>query len=144
VDSDQQVLNKELSLFRFEGSGFRVETSFSPRFDRTSNAPFSSPLSLSLSLCGPSGHEPEGAEGGGVETSFSPRFVAREMAVFPFSAAWPERELFIDKLLVRIHFIIVMIRWTGLAPWEFESTFPSDLTSTFLDPGHTPHGKGIS
>ena len=27
-----------------------------------------------------------------------------------------ERELFIDNLLVRIHFIIVMIRWTGLAP----------------------------
>ena len=24
------------------------------------------------------------------------------------------------NLLVRIHFIIVMIRWTGLAPWEFE------------------------
>ena len=24
----------------------------------------------------------------------------------------------IDNLLVRIHFIIVMIRWTGLAPWE--------------------------
>jgi len=31
----------------------------------------------------------------------------------------PEREFFIDNLLVRIHFIIVMIRWTGLAPWEF-------------------------
>ena len=31
-----------------------------------------------------------------------------------------EREFFIDILLVRIHFIIVMIRWTGLAPWEFE------------------------
>jgi len=31
-----------------------------------------------------------------------------------------EREFFIDNLLVRIHFIIVMIRWTGLAPWEFE------------------------
>jgi len=30
-----------------------------------------------------------------------------------------EREFFIDDLLVRIHFIIVMIRWTGLAPWEF-------------------------
>ena len=29
-----------------------------------------------------------------------------------------EREFFIDDLLVRIHFIIVMIRWTGLAPWE--------------------------
>ena len=26
----------------------------------------------------------------------------------------------IDNLLVRIHFIIVMIRWTGLAPWEFK------------------------
>ena len=30
-----------------------------------------------------------------------------------------EREFFIDNLLVRIHFIIVMIEWTGLAPWEF-------------------------
>jgi len=29
-----------------------------------------------------------------------------------------------DNLLVRIHFIIVMIRWTGLAPWEFEFPFP--------------------
>ena len=28
----------------------------------------------------------------------------------------PERELFIDSLLVRIHFIIVMVKWTGLAP----------------------------
>ena len=33
---------------------------------------------------------------------------------------WLEREFFIDNLLVRIHFIIVMIRRTGLAPWEFE------------------------
>ena len=39
---------------------------------------------------------------------------------------------FIDNLLVRIHFIIVMIRWTGLAPWEFEFPFPGSLTSTFL------------
>jgi len=31
-----------------------------------------------------------------------------------------EREFFIDNLLVRIHSIIVMIRWTGLAPWEFK------------------------
>ena len=30
-----------------------------------------------------------------------------------------EREIFIDNLLVRIDFIIVMIRWTGLAPREF-------------------------
>ena len=28
---------------------------------------------------------------------------------------------------VRIHFIIVMIRWTGLAPWEFEFPFPGSL-----------------
>ena len=38
----------------------------------------------------------------------------------------------IDNPLVRIHFIIVMIRRTGLAPWEFEFPFPGSLTSTFL------------
>ena len=43
-----------------------------------------------------------------------------------------EREFFIDNLLVRIHLIIVMIRWTGLAPWEFEFPFPGSLLSTFL------------
>ena len=31
-----------------------------------------------------------------------------------------ETESFNDNLLVRIHFIIVMIRRTGLAPWDFE------------------------
>jgi hypothetical protein len=31
-----------------------------------------------------------------------------------------EKEFFFDNLLVRIHFIIVIIRWTGLAPWQFE------------------------
>ena len=44
------------------------------------------------------------------------------------------REFFIDNLLVRIHLIIVMIRWTGLAPWEFEFPFPDSLTSTFIFP----------
>ena len=43
-----------------------------------------------------------------------------------------EREFFIANLLVRIHFIIVMIRWTGLAPWEFEFPFRGSLTPTFL------------
>jgi len=43
-----------------------------------------------------------------------------------------ERDLFIDNLLVRIHFIIVMIWWTGLAPWGSEFVFPGSLTSTFL------------
>ena len=32
-----------------------------------------------------------------------------------------DREFLIENLLVRIHFIIVMIRWTGLAPSEVES-----------------------
>ena len=45
-----------------------------------------------------------------------------------------EREFFIDNLLVRIHLIIEMIWWTGLAPWEFEFPFPGSLLSTFLDP----------
>jgi len=37
-------------------------------------------------------------------------------------------------LLVRIHYIIVMIRWTGLAPWEFEFRFPGSLASTHFAP----------
>ena len=36
----------------------------------------------------------------------------------------PKREFFIDNLLVRIHFIIVMIRWTGLAPGSLDSPKP--------------------
>jgi len=48
-----------------------------------------------------------------------------------------EREFFIDNLLVRIHCIIVMIRWTGLAPWGFEFPFPGSLTSAFLSRGCT-------
>ena len=43
-----------------------------------------------------------------------------------------ERDFFIDNLLVQIHFIIEMIRWTGLAPWEFEFSFPDTLISTLL------------
>ena len=43
-----------------------------------------------------------------------------------------EREFFIDNLLVQIHFFFAMIKWTGLAPWEFEFPFPGGLTSTFL------------
>ena len=43
-----------------------------------------------------------------------------------------EREFCIDNLLVRIHFIIRMVKWTGLAPWEFEFLFSGSLTSIFL------------
>ena len=43
-----------------------------------------------------------------------------------------ERDFFIDNLLVQIFLIIVMIWWTGLAPWEFEFPFPGSLTSTHM------------
>ena len=33
---------------------------------------------------------------------------------------------------MRIHSIFVMIKWTGLAPWEFECPFSGSLTFTFL------------
>jgi len=36
-----------------------------------------------------------------------------------------------------------MIRWTGLAPWEFESPFPGSLTSNFLVSGRTTYA-GLS
>ena len=44
------------------------------------------------------------------------------MKRFEKSPAPAERQFFIDNLLVRIHFIVVMIRWTGLAPWEERET----------------------
>ena len=43
-----------------------------------------------------------------------------------------EREFFIDNLLVQIHFVIVKMRWTGLAPWVSKSSRPGRLTSSFL------------
>ena len=43
-----------------------------------------------------------------------------------------EKDFSVDNLLVRIHFIIVIIRWTGLAPCDFEFPFPGSLTYTFL------------
>ena len=49
-----------------------------------------------------------------------------------------DREFFIHNLLVRIHFIIVMIRWTGLGPWESEFPFSGSLTSAFLVQGRIP------
>jgi len=71
--------------------------------------------------------------------------------VFEFVPEKGWGEIFVDNLLVQIHFIIVMIRWTGLAPsvfefamirwtglalWKFESPFPGSLTSTFLEKGY--------
>ena len=56
----------------------------------------------------------------------------------PARAAHPvEREFFIDNLLVRIHFIIVMIRWTGLAPWEIEKLLQGYLSYKKMHPPRT-------
>ena len=48
-----------------------------------------------------------------------------------------EREFCITNLLVRIHFIIVTVRRTGLAPWEFTLQMTSAvcrLASSYADP----------
>ena len=52
-----------------------------------------------------------------------------------------QREVFIDNLLVQTNFVIVMIRWTGLALLEFVFPFPGSLTSTFLDYDHDHVGE---
>ena len=52
-----------------------------------------------------------------------------------------EREFSIENLLVRIHQIFVMIKWTGPAPWTVEFSFPGNLTSTFLQGEHTLVGQ---
>ena len=51
--------------------------------------------------------------------------------------------MLINNLLVRIHVIIVMIRWTGLAPWKFVFPLPGSLTSTFLGLTPKPLGAGV-
>ena len=44
----------------------------------------------------------------------------------------PQREFLVVNLAVRIKFIIEMIWWTGLAPWEFEFPFPGSLLCTLF------------
>ena len=51
-----------------------------------------------------------------------------------------KRDFFVDNLLVRIHSIVAMIWWTGLAPWEFEFPFPVSLTLTF----HQTHNTALN
>ena len=65
--------------------------------------------------------------------------------VFDEVRACPSRESsFIDNLLVRTHFVIVMIWWTGLASWEFEFPFPGSLISTFLvTPRHPTYSSWV-
>ena len=47
------------------------------------------------------------------------------------------RETSLRHLMVWINFIIVVIRWNGLAPWEFVLPFSGSLTSTFLCASHS-------
>ena len=76
----------------------------------------------------------EVSAGASSDLVFSPDRPSSSELHSPAGAQVPrERELFIDNLLVRIHLIIVIIRWTGLAPLEFEFTFPGRLISTFLE-----------
>ena len=60
------------------------------------------------------------------------------------SCSGPKREFVIDNLLVRIHFIIVIIRWTGLAPGEFEFPFLGSLASTFLGNVYMCNGSNFA
>ena len=51
-----------------------------------------------------------------------------------------ERDFLIGNLLTPIHFIMEMIWWTGLAPWEFELPFSGSLISTVLTQSETVSG----
>ena len=83
-------------------------------------------LSIKNSLYAPSG----GGESGHAERHAGPRDHHGDPTSPPGPlphrppAPGSERVFFIDNFLIRIHFIIEMIRWTGLAPWEFEFSFP--------------------
>jgi len=69
--------------------------------------------------------------------------IGRNQRHNPKSPHAAEIEFFIDNLLVRIHFIIVMIRWSGLAPLKFEFPFPGSLTSTFLRTWQVPGVRAV-
>ena len=66
----------------------------------------------------------------------------------PSSTRFPvipsESEIFTENLLVRIYLIIEMMRWTSLAPWNFELRFSGRLISTFLAKGRYPDTPSYS
>ena len=53
----------------------------------------------------------------------SPHRVGVHPPTHSLSGLKTHREFFIDNLLVRIHFMIVMIRWTGLSLWSLNFFF---------------------
>ena len=66
------------------------------------------------------------------EMNFTTLIVDGLSKVAGFAQFPSERRFFIDNLLVRIHLIIEIFWWTGLAPWELELSFPGSLTFIFL------------
>ena len=62
----------------------------------------------------------------------SHRKTARERTRVIRSLTCLEEEFFIENVLSQIHFIIEMMWWTGLTPWESEFPFPRSLMATFL------------
>jgi len=58
---------------------------------------------------------PESGQNLALAVVYVPRWAARPLLKGRLKRL---SSFFIDNLLVRIHFIIVMIWWTGLAPWE--------------------------
>ena len=66
----------------------------------------------------------------------APRTRARTKGLDRREDARVPRERVIDNLLVRIHYIIVMIKWTGLAPWEFD---PYIYLPRYKGAGPPPH-----
>ena len=65
-----------------------------------------------------------------VELDQPPRLLPRLPTLLPILPTTQPTEFFIDNLLVRIHFIIDIIWWTGLAPWGVEFPVPCSLIST--------------
>ena len=55
-----------------------------------------------------------------------------------------EREFFIDNLLVRIYLTIVIVRWTGLAPWNFSPSPDVHRVSSSLSGPVDPSFRALS
>ena len=77
-------------------------------------------------------YAPHSLDSGYVSWAGPGRLEINQSIKLPRALTTPSRRRQREKNSVRNHFIIVMIRWTGLAPWEFEFPFPGSLTSIFL------------
>jgi hypothetical protein len=69
----------------------------------------------------------------GCQTMCLPPGQSKLAGVSQNSLGQEARVFFLDNLLVWIHVIIIMIRWTDLAPWGCKSPFPGSHTSNPLE-----------